>query len=84
MTGSGGTGISSGMNKKKRNRKRKNKEGKLSAEELNNLDLDTLCNYIENKGALEKEMSKGSSTGGGGSGGPSSSQQIQPKNRKKK
>lgn len=34
-------------------KKRKNKENKLTSEELNNLDLDTLCNYIENKGFFE-------------------------------
>jgi hypothetical protein len=35
--------------KKKRNRKRKNKEGKLTAEEMNSMPIDDLCNYIENK-----------------------------------
>jgi hypothetical protein len=30
-------------------RKKKSKDNKLSAEELSKLDLDALCNYIENK-----------------------------------
>jgi len=34
----------------KKRRKRKSKEAKLTNEELNKLDLETLCNYIENKG----------------------------------
>lgn len=48
------------QNKKKKNRKRKNKEGKMSTEELNNLDLDQLCSYIENKGEVAKNTTAAS------------------------
>jgi hypothetical protein len=37
------------VNKKKRNRKRKNKESKLTDEQIHNMPLEDLCNYIENK-----------------------------------
>jgi len=36
-----------------RQSKRKQKDGKLTTEDLNKLDTEALCNYIENKGKQE-------------------------------
>ena len=62
----GQSSISNNNSKKKRNRKRKNKESKLTAEQMRNLTIEDLCNYIENKPNILGGVGDGTLSGGGG------------------